>query len=182
MNLLLGPQDPSPSFGDAVVAYLTEPSADTFVALRGLVAASPTYDPMVNPDAVARPFLDANDPQGAIDALEALMPGAFLVPSAHGLLALAHERLGDADGVQRHRTLARAAVAGVLNAGKGTEESPWPALTVAEQYDVLGVLGKESTRVSLIARDGSPCDVHELADGSAAWFELLWHRGAEDAE
>lgn len=161
------------TFADTAATYLADPTPAHFAALRDDVRAAGNFDPLVEFSRRARVLLAAGDAAEAAAGLLALMPGVFLSPSAHVLLAEAHEQRGDDAGVVRERAFAGAALAGILGTGDGSEGRPWSVLLIADEYDVLSSRGKVSRRQELIVTDDRRLDKHECTDGTEVWFALL---------
>lgn len=157
------------TYADLVDRYLAEPGPGTLTALRSAVRASATFDPDLDLGRIAR-LLDG-EPETAARALAAMMPGALLSPATHTGLALALDRLGRAPEATRQRTLARAAVRGILATGDGTRARPWTVLRVSDEYDVLRSLGRRPVSQELVGGAGRELDRIECADGSEAWFD-----------
>lgn len=161
--------EPTTTYADLVDRYLAEPGPGTLAALRSAVRASATFDPDLDLGRITR-LLDG-EPEAAARALAAMMPGALLSPAAHAGLALALDRLGRAPEATRQRTLARAAVLGILATGDGTRARPWTVLRVSDEYDVLRSLGRRPVSQELVGGAGRELDRIACADGSEAWFD-----------
>lgn len=101
------------------------------------------------------------------------MPGAFLNPGAHTMLASAYEELNDDASARREQTLARLGVATILHSGDGTNQRPWEVLRVADEYDTLTALGRTRIEQRLHEVDGGRVDELVLDDGTRAWFVLV---------
>lgn len=159
------------SLRELVTRYLSEQTPDNLAALRHAVRSSAGFDPDVDlREAV--PLLEAGRHREALDAVRAKMPGAALNPSAHLLLAAAHEALGDDAAAQREATLHKLSVSSVLATGDGTQERPWSVLRVADEYDVMRAKGVTPRRQATRTVDGRVVDVHEVVDGPDVWFVL----------
>ncbi|WP_243059310.1 DUF4919 domain-containing protein [Nocardioides sp. SR21] len=147
--------------GDLVGRYLADPTPASLADVRRAVRADPSFDP----------GLVVGEADG-LAALQRLMPGALLSPSAHGALADALARAGRQQAAARERLIARAALAGILATGDGSRERPWSVLRVSDEYDVLRSQRRRSTEQTL-ERDGSRhLDRHVCDDGSEAWFDV----------
>lgn len=70
----------------------------------------------------------------------------------------------------------------ILASGDGSASKPYKVHTLAEEFMVIQLLGKERVRQELVDRDGKPHDRITCADGSSLWFDVsqtpLW-RGSE---
>ena len=102
------------------------------------------------------------------------MPGLFLSPQAHGLLARAHQALGQESDAERERKLSLLALHEIEDSGTGTVDSPLEVLRVQDEYDHLQATRRRSTAQRLHRTDQGEVDVHTLEDGTELWFRLLW--------
>lgn len=162
------------TFADTVAAYLTEPSSDHLAELRKQVVASDNYDWQLSPRSRAERWFAAGDHRGLIAELESAMPGGFANPGLHLLLAEAHRKLGDTEAAHREVVLYQAMMSGILATGEGTVDRPWSVLAIADEYDVLQALNKQSVEQSLVKSDGRHLDKHSCTDGSSVWFAPQW--------
>jgi hypothetical protein len=161
-------------FADIATQYLTDPSLELLTQLRIQIQQSGNYGPGTNPEANALPLLNSGNAEAAIAELEALMPGAFLNPGIHLLLAEGHHQLGHSDDANREAAWYQASLSGILSTGDGTTEHPWAVLMISDEYDVLRALKKTSTQQELVQLSGKTMDHHQCADGSEYSFELTW--------
>jgi hypothetical protein len=160
------------SLSDTVRQYLDDPTPETYQEVREQIAASPNYAPYASAAEQAQPLLAQAKYAEAVTAVEALMPGAFLSPGAHVLLAHAHENLGNEPEHQAEMALAAATITGLLQTGDGTFERPYQALYLSDEYDVLYYLGKKSKLQSLVRRENRNLDQHTCDDGQTLWFDV----------
>ena len=160
------------TYADLVAAHLTEPTPESLHALRVAVRAAPGFDPDLRVRERAERLLAADDHDGAVQVVEASMPGSIFSPGAHALLATAFERGGRSADASRHARLARAALDSILGTGDGSRERPWSVLRVSDEYDVVDSLGTRPTSQSLV-RDGERAiDVITCADGRQLHFDV----------
>lgn len=157
-------------FVDAATTYVSEPSSETWAPLRGFILAASTYDPLIDFSRWQQPRDVEN--LAVLAEISALMPGAFLNPTAHRLLARAYEADGDMASAARERTLADLGIATILRSGTGERRSPWEVLRVADEYDALGAIGCQPIRQVLRHTDGRDSDEFTFDDGSHVWFML----------
>jgi hypothetical protein len=162
------------SLGQVAVDFLIQPNQTNLELLRAQVRAADSHRWDVHPSEHGADLLQAGDATGAVRALEALLPGAFLNPGIHLLLAEAHRQLGDTSAVEREATVYQAALSAILGTGDGTETSPLSVLMIADEYDVLTALGKTSQQQSLKDIDGRRLDKHLCTDGTLLWFVPEW--------
>ncbi len=104
--------------------------------------------------------------------ITSMMPGSFLSPVAHGLLAEAHTALGDGPAADHERALTKLAFKSILDSGDGSEGRPWKVLRISDEYDVLRLLGRSSTQQELVERGGRRFDRHVHADASESCFDV----------
>lgn len=141
------------------------------------VRRAPDLDPLLDLETSGRRLLAAGAHADLLALVRDRMPGAFLSPSAHALLAAAHAGLGEEREARRERRTARLALEAILATGDGSAARPWRVLRVADEYAVLRARGRRSRTQRLVVRDGRPHDVHACDDGSTAWFDLGDARG-----
>lgn len=166
------------TYGDLVAAHLSDPTPESLDALRAAVRAAPGFDPELRVRERAEELLGAGDPVGAVQAVEATMPGSLFSPRAHALLAAGFERSERGADASRHARLARASLDSILSTGDGTRERPWSVLRISDEYDVVASLGTRPSDQSLV-RDGQrTIDVLTCADGRQLHFDVSRVPGA----
>ena len=145
------------SFQQAIDAWVADASQANLAALYAEIQRQPNYQ--VSPDfSGAATAVRSGDHADAIERLEAMMPGAFLSPLAHSLLADAYDaRFRFSDAV-RERALARAALAAIGGSGDGSRERPWVVLRITDEYDLLAALGERSVRQIPLEAGGRAVD------------------------
>ena len=157
---------------DEISDFLTAPNGENFLRLRALIEDSPGYD-VVSDGAERLATLVAAEEYGqAADLAADLMPNWLLSARVHHLAALAAEKLGDEETAARERYLSRACIRGLLLAGEGTRERPYPVLHVSDEYDLLDALSKQPSSQRIDNQGDGPCDVVTCADGSEVWFDV----------
>ena len=102
-------------FPDIMEAFLLDPSPETRHPLRAAILSDRTFDPRV---ALRELLGEAPTPQAVLDSIGARMPGLFLSPQAHGLLARAHEALGEESDAERERKLSLLALREIGEIGR----------------------------------------------------------------
>jgi len=157
---------------DTVLQYLQTPTENDFLALRREVAATPGFSPYASYEAVGFPLVEEGKLTEALAALTAMMPGSFLSPGLHNLLAFIHAKLNDEEAAENETYLAEALLRGILNSGDGSQERPFRVLQVSDEYDVLSFLGKSSANQTLLRSAERLMDRHACADKSVLWFDL----------
>lgn len=161
----------SRNFSDVLEEYLREPSAAGRQEVQQRILRHPRYDPhLVLPD------VGEHSAEDLVRALSDELPAALLSPRVHTELARALERIADAAGAERHRRIARLALAGLRASGTGGEEDPISVLRVQDEYDLLEIAGRTARAQQFSRTQESAFDVVTLDDGTVVWFELLWER------
>ena len=161
----------SRTFSEAFEEYLGEPSEAGREEVQQWILRHPRYDPHLTLSDVA-----AHSAEERVRALEGELPAALLSPRLHLELARALERIGDVAGTERHRRLARLALAGLRASGTGSEEDPIALLRVQDEYDLLESAGLTVRAQQLSRTPDAVFDVVTVEDGTRMWFELLWER------
>jgi len=157
---------------DVAYQYWSQPSREHFMALREAVMASANYSPNISPNEVASAAFTEGDYPTVIRQLRSLLPGALLSPGLHNLLATAYNELGDKENTLREATMAKTVMDGILLTGDGSREQPYYVLSIQDEYDVLGFLGKQSQRQTLVHDQDQNLDLHICEDQSWVWFEV----------
>lgn len=122
--------------------------------------------------ATAVPLLEAGGYAEARDELLSWMPGMFLSPSTHSLLARAYTGLGDAEAAQREESFAVLSMRSILGSGQGSRLQPWSVLRINDEYDVLAAYRRKVISQATVADDGQVLDQLETEDGRHWWFAL----------
>lgn len=158
-------------FSDVLEEYLLEASAAGRQEVQQWILRHPRYDPhLVLPNA------GEHSAEDMVRALWEQLPAALLSPRVHAELAGALERIGDAAGAERHRRIARLALAGLRASGTGSEEDPRSVLRVQDEYDLLESAGRTVRAQQLSRTSDAVFDVVTLDEGARIWFELLRER------
>ena len=74
-------------FVEVMKSFVLSPSEETLAPLQAEIMAAANYDPLVRFESVVSPLVDSGDHQGVVDAVWRMLPGAFLSPTAHAMLA-----------------------------------------------------------------------------------------------
>lgn len=141
--------------------------------LRDAIVAAPADD-RVLPEASS--LLRRAEFARARDRVLDGMPGWFLSPAAHNLLALAHRGTGNEDAAAGERALSGLGLRIILDSGTGSRLQPWTVLRVSDEYD-LAMLNQKR-----VAGQSTPDGTHDslvCSDGTTYWFRL--HRPARTA-
>ena len=154
-------------------AFLAEPTAERFLALRDVVSALPDYEPYGPWLSDAWELFDAGRFEAARDYLQSLMPNWLLSPRAHALLSFAHSKAGHSAKAKAEMWVSAQLLESILSTGDGSEERPYLVLQTADEYHVLEHLGKTAQQQSLVPKGESLCyDKQACADGDVVWFDV----------
>lgn len=153
-------------------AWLDSPSTAHLAGLHMAIQSQPNYTTSPNfiPAAEA---LRAGAYQKALDALSSWLPGAFLSPLAHGMLAQALTGLGRTRAAELERRLARAALVTIFNSGDGSRTRPWIVLRVSDEYDIVSALGERAEVQAPVVASEQLFDRITTDRGRTHWFEML---------
>jgi hypothetical protein len=160
------------SLSDHVLHYLQAQTEENFLALRHEIAAVPGFSRYASYEAVGFALVEQQKLTEALAALKAMLPGSLLSPGLHNLLSIIHTRMNNEEEAGNESYLALAIMRSILATGDGSEARPYLALQISDEYDVLKVLGKESTAQSLLRRLDRVMDRHECTDESVLWFDV----------
>lgn len=159
--------------GTAFSAYLDTPAPITLRELHDAITADDTFSGRNDWHGRATYLMRRGRHDEVIRTIDQAMPGAFLSPDAHRLMAHALHQIGEASRSRFHMYLATTAVEIIVASGKGTADSPRRVLRAADEYPVLRELGLRSRSCCVHAEGGRFMDVHQLDDGSEMWFEVV---------
>lgn len=154
------------------IAFLKEPSVDSFKAVRALVAHSEGFDPYSRELDQAIEHLQAERYADCCETLRSGMPGLLLSPRAHVLFAMAAKVAGDQKHAEFEHFVASTCVEGILFTGDGSASRPYLVLRTSDEYDVLEFLGKEVQMQMLAESEGRQFDVLTCTDGTEYWFDI----------
>ena len=102
---------------DTLEDFLLRPTPETRRAVRDMVLTDPTFDARI----ALRELLGADpSPRIVVGTIGARMPGLLLSPQAHGLLARAHQALGEETDASRERKLSILSLREIADSGTGT--------------------------------------------------------------
>lgn len=169
------------SFTDVLDRWVADPSPHRLEAVRDAVQADPGYSSGTELASRVVPLLERGAHARARDVLLGAMPGAFLSPMAHSLLARTHLALGDEGRALVERRFSRAAMVSILSSGDGSREHPWIVLRISDEYDVLGALGVDVAAQRVEQPPGRVLDEIIDTDDRHWWFELR-HEGRRRKE
>jgi hypothetical protein len=154
------------------VAFLSNPTLDTFRAVRDIVVNHPNYDGYSRD---LRAMEDAYEQKRFADvkgAFAKAQPNLLLSPGAHLLLSLTLKDEGNTNGSEMERFICYRCVEGIKFTGAGTQERPYLVLRTSDEYDMLNVLGKRLASQHLVHEGGKSFDRMVCEDGTELWFEI----------
>lgn len=154
-------------------AFVEEPTADAFRAVRADVVAHEKYDgysrdlDAMDEAVQQKRFADVGRLFG--DA----QPNLLLSPRAHMLLSLALRELGHTEAADIERFIFFRCIDGILTTGDGSRDRPYLVLRLSDEYDVLMALDKRLQSQGLThGDDDHSYDVLHCEDGSEVWFDI----------
>jgi hypothetical protein len=162
-------------YQDLLQAAVRDPGSVDFTELRLAYVRSPDYDPYGYRSAPASSHgrvglaLRVGDLAGLLVTLSGLIELQYFDISAHQLVALAYERIGDRVTAATHRRIAEGLVASILQSGDGRSyQTAYQVISIAEEYAILDTLKLEVQAQSLGSHGGRHFDVfqvHPVAPG-----------------
>lgn len=152
-------------------AFVADPTADHYLAVRRAVVAHPDYDPYGDALRHLRDAYEAGEYARVRELFAEQVPTLLLSGEAHFIVALAHDKLGEDDLCRMEKFLAFRCVSGILGTGDGSRERPYLVTSTADEYDALNALSKSSTMQSLHREDGRVLDRQQV-DGGDVWFDV----------
>ena len=154
------------------VAFLTNPTPESFRALRAVVVNSPNYDGYSQDLSDMERALDEKRFADVKDVFARAQPNLLLSPRAHLLLSQALKEEGNEKASDLERFICFRCADGVTNTGDGTRARPLVVLRTSDEYDVLNVQGKRFAGQHLVHEGGKSYDRVVCADGSELWFDV----------
>lgn len=156
---------------EAFLAYVQQPTLENYLAVRNIVIALPDYAPYGDGLRHLRDAYEAGEFARVRELFGQHLSSLLLSGEAHFIVALAHEKLGDADACQMEKYLAFVCVKGILGTGDGTQARPYLVTSTADEYDVLNALSKQSQGQSLHHEPNRVLD-RQAVEGGEIWFDI----------
>ena len=152
--------------------FLIEPTRANYERVREALLADAAFhvEPLDLLEAEA--LCAGGEFAAARERIEGLLYDWALSPRVHFLAAWAAAELADAQDAAVERFAGRACLAGLLATGDGSFACPYLVTYTTDEYDLLGMLGREARSTQLIDCDSGRFDVLHCTDGSELWFDV----------
>jgi len=163
------PPDPQARYqallADAKTA--ADPAAIDWRALRYAYADLPSFQGEADDEDRAAMFKasKAHDWAATGAAAQKVLDTSFLDPAAHYLLGVAYARQNRPADAQHETAIGQALIASIKTGDGLSYDTAYTVITVAEEYDVLGIDGYALDQQSLSQHDGHVYDVMACKDG-----------------
>src|SRR3954467_10725488 len=125
------------------VAFLSNPTPESYRAIRDAVAKHPKYDGYSHDLRDMEKALDEKRFADVKNVFAQAQPNLLLSPSAHLLLSLVLKEEGNAKGSEMERFICFRCMDGIKLTGDGTQEKPYLVLRTSDEYDMLSTLDKQ---------------------------------------
>jgi hypothetical protein len=157
---------------DQIVAFLSEPSVETYTALRDAFVQLPEFRPEERPDGRVWQLLEEDRTDEAEVLAEAAKRPFLLSPATHVALGAVAKKRGDEYGARMEFDFANNLRWAMLQTGDGTRERPYMVNRVGDAYGILS--WKEATphSVSMIFHKGRPLDVISTPELGPVYFDV----------
>jgi hypothetical protein len=156
----------------AILALLTQPSAETYGALLRAVTEEAGFNLHADDlDELWQQF-ETGDFAGVKARLHQVMALWMHNPEIHVLAYAVAKRLGDAHTAEMEGHFAACCYHGMQASGDGSFERPYQVARVPDEYALLRHLKKTWTRQGMQERDGRVIDAFVCTDGAVLHFEL----------
>lgn len=155
-------------------AFFEGPSKESFLAVREGVLGSSDYHPFSATAMLSLPLMEAGEFQQVRDKLHQDMTNTLLSPLAHLLNRDAADKLEEKGQAALEHTIYQRCVEGILSAGEGTLDSPYPVLRMDDIGDVLRhkELLEEFEFLELISQDGRYLEKYEVGEEQEMLFDV----------
>ena len=157
---------------DPLMAFLENPTGETFAQLRGVVVDAPDYDFYANDLDEMEHLVAEGQFDVAAGRLTLTMPNWLLSPRMHRLVGRAARESGDAELANRESYLVKACLRGLAQSGDGTAGRPYLVTHVSDEYDLLEALNKEPAQQRQATNEQGVFDVIDCTDGAELWFDV----------
>ncbi|HUE74414.1 MAG TPA: hypothetical protein VMP01_26260 [Pirellulaceae bacterium] len=155
----------------ALKAFAIAPSQTTFLAAFQALSRSSGCLAVIDVALLAE-LAEAGDHAAFAAVLAELPPIVALSPAVHALAAQSARTAGDAEDAELEEFLLEACLAGILDSGDGSPDSPYFVVCTADERHICQALGLEPGPQALINRSGTALDVVQCLDGTDVWFDL----------
>jgi hypothetical protein len=156
---------------DAYQAFLEEPTADNYRRARWMTLAEPGFDRQSLEWIELSRLCDEGRFEEVCQRSCDLWTTWKLSPRFHLLVGYAASCLGDVEEAELCRFQFQTCLEGLLGTGEGTATSPYQALHVSDEYDVIRALGLHGQYQHAVQRKGRCLDVISCDDGTEVWFD-----------
>ncbi len=156
--------------------YRSEQSLKIYLNVRRMIIADSSYSPYLdNLHEIERLLIEAQH-EKALNLIKASQPDLLLSPRAHLMASATYKELHQDSLAADEFLQAELCVKGIISTGKGTMNRPYQVLRIADEYDVLGYLGKSLDEQSTHETENQVLDVMKLTDGSTIVFDVTTMR------
>ena len=154
------------------VAFLSDPTPESFRAVREFVVNSPNYNGYSQDLRDMECALDEKRFADVKSTFAEAQPNLLLSPLAHLLLSAALKEEGNARASDLERFICFRCVDGLTSTGDGTRARPYLVLRTSDEYDVLNAQGKQFASQHLVHEGGKSYDCMTCDDGTELWFDI----------
>ncbi len=159
-------------------AYLENPSRPRFRRLRQGVIRQSWYPPEPFDLIPLAEAMQESNWSAARERVEQLLPDWPTSLRVHTAAAVISEMLGDTEDAELERFVSSSLLRGVLEAGNGSLESPYPVTFWGDSAVVLAVLGLAAEGRELLETGNQRLDHITCRDGSQIAFDVTPLLGA----
>jgi hypothetical protein len=154
------------------VAFLSNPTPESFRAIRDAIVNHPKYDGYSRDLRDMELALDEKRFADVKNTFAQAQPNLLLSPTAHLLLSLALKEEGNAKSSEMERFICFRCVDGIKLTGDGTQARPFVVLRTSDEYDMLNAQGKKFASQHLVHEGGKSYDRMVCTDGTEYWFDI----------
>ena len=149
-----------------------------FQQMRLAFTLTPEYAPYdIEPKKQKQRMFDLlfehQNPEAALLVADSVLAVRYVDLDAQYGAGVAHDMLGHSDQAAVHFALFEGLMDSILRTAEGTREDPFLVIATDEEYTLIGVLGLQNQRQSLVSCNEVPCDqleLHDPDDGATLTF------------
>jgi len=153
------------SYSELLSAAKEHPETADFTALRLAFTTTDAYNPNLSPDPSIGKLFRENKVEAAVEAVGKSLEQNYIKIQTHMMAADVYRKLNLETKVAYHGTWVTGLLRSIFDSGNGRSfETAFVVIETGEEYALLGVLGAQLTRQSLVQHDRHQFDVMDVTN------------------